>query len=139
MYSGNLGRALEVPTLVEGARLLLRRHGDTTRVQFVGDGELAGRVDAAMLESPAISREPPRPLERLSESLSAADIHLVGQGRGHLLAQVLDELGELVDPDRRVAEVVEVGQGGPGEPRLEVAPGRAVVRGQEKADQEPNL
>jgi colanic acid biosynthesis glycosyl transferase WcaI len=71
-YSGNLGRAHDVATML-GAMNRLR--GDGVELVITGGGAKLGDVRAANL--PNVRIEPYAPRERLSESLSAADAHLV--------------------------------------------------------------
>ncbi|MGH8104798.1 MAG: glycosyltransferase family 4 protein, partial [Arenimonas sp.] len=76
-YSGNLGRAHDVETLFEAARIL----SDTCRIVFlmIGGGhgyqQLQQRVQEVGLTS--IIFLPYQPLEKLSDSMAAADLHLV--------------------------------------------------------------
>lgn len=69
-YSGNLGRAHEFDTILEASRL-------TPRVRFliIGGG---AQLDSVQRRAPAnVEFRGYQPLARLSESLSAADVHLV--------------------------------------------------------------
>jgi glycosyltransferase involved in cell wall biosynthesis len=75
MYSGNMGRGHDVETLLAAARLLRDHEG--IRLVFVGDGAKRPLVEAAARELPNVRLEPYQPRERLSESLSAADVHLI--------------------------------------------------------------
>lgn len=76
MYSGNMGRAHDVGTLLDAARRLK----DRTDVAFVfiGDGAKRTDVESAARELPNVRFAPYQPRERLSESLSAGDLHLIG-------------------------------------------------------------
>jgi colanic acid biosynthesis glycosyl transferase WcaI len=70
VYSGNLGRAHEFGTMVDAMHAL-----PEVRFVITGGGAQLERVRAA---APAnVVFQPYAPLERLSESLSAADVHLV--------------------------------------------------------------
>lgn len=69
-YSGNLGRAHEVETMLEA----IRRLPDVSFV-FIGGGAQLERVRAAAL--PNVQFRPYAPRERLAESLSSVDVHLV--------------------------------------------------------------
>jgi colanic acid biosynthesis glycosyl transferase WcaI len=70
VYSGNLGRAHEFGTMIDAMHAL-----PEVRFVITGGGAQLGRVRAA---APAnVVFQPYAPLERLSESLSAADVHLV--------------------------------------------------------------
>jgi colanic acid biosynthesis glycosyl transferase WcaI len=74
-YSGNLGRAHELGTIVEAMRALA---GDG-RVRFlvIGGGAQLDRVRGETAGLPHVQFQPYQPREVLSESLSAADAHLV--------------------------------------------------------------
>lgn len=76
-YSGNMGRAHEFETVIEAARLL-RGHGDISFV-WIGDG-----VQRKWLEREArrwglanFVFKPYQPRDRLLESLSLPDVHLI--------------------------------------------------------------
>lgn len=75
-YSGNLGRA-HLPE--EIAKLLRCADGlDEISWLFIGGGKGVAEVQAAAAEvSTEVQFRPYQPLERLSESLSIADIHLI--------------------------------------------------------------
>ena len=75
MYSGNMGHAHDMATLLEAAQLL----GDRADIRFVfaGDGARRGDVEAAAARIPNVRLAPYQARERLSESLSAGDLHLV--------------------------------------------------------------
>ena len=75
MYSGNIGRGHDVETLLAAARRL-RDHSDIVFV-FVGDGAKRADVDAARRELRNVRVAEYQPRERLSQSLSAGDIHLI--------------------------------------------------------------
>jgi len=72
-YSGNLGRAHDAATII-GA---MRRLANDARIRFVftGGGAQLDAVKRAAADN--VRFEPYQPVERLSESLSAADAHLV--------------------------------------------------------------
>jgi len=85
-YSGNLGRAHEIETLLE-AMTILRARGDDAAQKpdrrllwlFIGDGALFGQL-RAQVEKRALTSvrfKPYQPNELLAQSLSAADAHLV--------------------------------------------------------------
>lgn len=76
MYSGNMGLAHDVTTLLDAARVLKGRL-DISFV-FIGDGVKRREVEAASHELPNLRLAPYQPRERLSESLSAGDLHLIG-------------------------------------------------------------
>jgi colanic acid biosynthesis glycosyl transferase WcaI len=77
MYSGNLGLSQQLDVVLRAAELL--RHDP--RILFVLIGEGARKkwlMDyAARLELPNVQFLPYQPKERLAESLSAADLHLI--------------------------------------------------------------
>lgn len=75
MYSGNMGRVHDVETLLAAARLLRDRR--EIAFVFAGDGAKRPLVEAAARELPGVRLAPYQPRERLAESLSAADVHLV--------------------------------------------------------------
>jgi glycosyltransferase involved in cell wall biosynthesis len=86
MYSGNMGRVHDIETLLSAARLL-RDRADIAFV-YAGDGAKRPLVEAAARELPNVRLVPYQPRERLSESLSAADVHLVA------LSQDIEGLAE---------------------------------------------
>jgi glycosyltransferase involved in cell wall biosynthesis len=75
LYSGNIGRAHDVTTLVEATKLLAPR----TDIAFVFQGDGAKRAELALATRglPNVRFVPYQPREKLSESLSAADLHLI--------------------------------------------------------------
>src|SRR5262249_22949502 len=77
MYSGNLGLSQQLETVLEAAHLL-RDHG---RVLFLLVGEGARkdwlRERARELKLGNVEFQPYQPKDRLPESLSAADLHLI--------------------------------------------------------------
>lgn len=82
MHSGNVGHAQNLDALVRAATFL--RDLEDLRVAVIGAGarhadlvELAGR-----LEAESVSFLPYQPRELLSQSLSSADVHVVGLARG---------------------------------------------------------
>ncbi len=89
MYSGNIGRGHDVETLLGAARALRDRR-DIAFV-FAGDGARRGEVERAARDLPALRLGPYQPRERLAESLSAADVHLVS---------LAPELEGLIEPSK---------------------------------------
>jgi glycosyltransferase involved in cell wall biosynthesis len=89
MYSGNMGRGHDLATLLEAARLL--RDRKDVAFLFVGDGAKRAQVEAAARALPNLRLAPYQPRERLAESLSAGDVHLVALDR---------ELEGLVEPSK---------------------------------------
>jgi colanic acid biosynthesis glycosyl transferase WcaI len=77
LYSGNMGRAHDVATVLEAARQL-RDHTDLVFL-FIGDGAKRLEVEAAARDLPSVRLLPYQPREILAESLSAGDVHLVTQ------------------------------------------------------------
>jgi glycosyltransferase involved in cell wall biosynthesis len=77
LYSGNMGRGHDLATLLGAARLL----GAVPDLAFVfiGDGAKRPEVEAAARELPSLMLLPYQPRQRLAESLSAGDVHLVSQ------------------------------------------------------------
>jgi len=75
-YSGNLGRAHELDTMLDAARLL--GAGEAPEVApvdflFIGGGALRERLAAAAL--PNVSVRPYQPREMLPQSMAVADLH----------------------------------------------------------------
>ncbi|GAO01360.1 glycosyltransferase family 4 protein [Anaeromyxobacter sp. PSR-1] len=76
MYSGNIGQAHDIVTLLDAAR---RLHGRSDiAFIFVGEGVQRALVEAAARELPNVRLAPYQPREQLAESLSAGDLHLIG-------------------------------------------------------------
>jgi len=82
MHSGNVGHAQDLDTLIRAAALL-RDLGDL-RVAIVGGGARHGEVVklAALLDAARVTFLPYQPRESLSQSLSSADVHVVGLAHG---------------------------------------------------------
>jgi glycosyltransferase involved in cell wall biosynthesis len=82
MHSGNVGMSQSLGTLVEAADLL--RHHDEVLIAIVGEGasKAALQRDAARRRLANVAFLPYQPKTRLSESLGAADIHLISLKRG---------------------------------------------------------
>jgi colanic acid biosynthesis glycosyl transferase WcaI len=82
MHSGNVGHAQDLETLIRAATLL----GDLgdLRVAIIGGGARHGEVVklAASLDAAQVTFLPYQPRESLSQSLSSADVHVVGLARG---------------------------------------------------------
>ncbi|MDH3414012.1 MAG: glycosyltransferase family 4 protein [Gammaproteobacteria bacterium] len=77
MYSGNLGRAHEFKEIVQAARMLKQRSDIIFLI--VGDGVKRSWLEAEIIRRGLrnIRLEGYQPRERLGESLSAGDVHLV--------------------------------------------------------------
>ena len=71
-YSGNLGRAHDLDTMLGAARIL-SVEGAPVDFLFIGGGALAERLDAAGL--PNLHRRPYQARENLPRSLAVADLH----------------------------------------------------------------
>jgi glycosyltransferase involved in cell wall biosynthesis len=110
MYSGNMGRVHDVETLLGAARLLRDRR-DIAFV-FAGDGAKRRLVEDAARELENVRLAPYQPRERLSESLSAADVHLV---------TLSPEIAGLAEPSKLYGIMAA------GRPALYVGPERAEV------------
>src|SRR3954451_17166653 len=82
MHSGNVGHAQNLDNLIR-ATTFLRDLGDL-RAVIVGFGaqHAANVALAEVLETANVSFLPYQPRERLPESLSSADVHFVGLGKG---------------------------------------------------------
>jgi colanic acid biosynthesis glycosyl transferase WcaI len=81
-YSGNLGRAHEVETLLEAMALLEARAAALQRPVlwlFIGSGALLEvlKAEVGRRRITTVRFKPYQPRERLAASLSAADVHLV--------------------------------------------------------------
>jgi glycosyltransferase involved in cell wall biosynthesis len=77
MYSGNMGLGHRFETILEAARLLAPV--DTVHFVFIGDGAKKSQIDAFRRghNLKNIMMLPYQPRERLRETLSAGDIHLI--------------------------------------------------------------
>ena len=71
-YSGNLGRAHELDTMLAAARILAAQNAPIDFL-FVGGGALRDRLDAAAL--PNVSLKPYQPRAELPRSMAVADLH----------------------------------------------------------------
>jgi len=82
MHSGNVGHAQNLDALVRAGTFL--RDLDRLTIAIIGAGALHADLTelAERLEVDAVRFLPYQPRERLSESLSAADLHVVGLARG---------------------------------------------------------
>lgn len=76
MYSGNLGMGHDVATLIQAARQLSTSCPRALLV-FVGDGARRPEAEQMAAGLPNVRFLPYQPRERLAQSLSAADVHLV--------------------------------------------------------------
>jgi glycosyltransferase involved in cell wall biosynthesis len=82
MHSGNVGHAQNLDTLVRAATFL--RDLDDLRILIVGFGARHDELVALSerLEAESVRFLPYQPREVLPDSLSSADVHFVGLGRG---------------------------------------------------------
>src|SRR5690606_15284067 len=76
-YSGNMGEAHEFDTILDAAEQL-RAHG-RVRLLFIGGGKHRTYVERVAAERGLYNGifKPYQPRERLSDSLSAADVHVI--------------------------------------------------------------
>ena len=79
MYSGNMGRAHDFDTILDAARWLQDQGESSILFLFVGSGpgESSLRREVSLAGLKNVHFFPPQPSELLSESLGAADLHLV--------------------------------------------------------------
>jgi colanic acid biosynthesis glycosyl transferase WcaI len=77
MYSGNMGQGHRFETILEAARVLAPN--DKVHFVFIGDGAKKDQIDAfrQVHNLKNIMMLPYQPRERLRETLSAGDIHLI--------------------------------------------------------------
>ncbi|MFH5805848.1 glycosyltransferase family 4 protein [Alienimonas sp. DA493] len=75
MHSGNMGQTQRLETLVDAAARL--RDRDDVQFLFVGAGSLAESLKTRAAGLPNVRFLPYEPKEKLAESLSAADLHIV--------------------------------------------------------------
>jgi colanic acid biosynthesis glycosyl transferase WcaI len=77
MYSGNMGQAHRFETILETARVLA--HNERVQFVFIGEGAKRTQIEAFRQAHnlPRIILLPHQPRERLRETLSAGDIHLI--------------------------------------------------------------
>jgi len=82
MYSGNFGLAHPFETIIEAVKMLdaaasrEANHLAPVRFIFAGSGPKLESVRTALASCANVEFRPPAPLEKLSESLAAADVHL---------------------------------------------------------------
>jgi colanic acid biosynthesis glycosyl transferase WcaI len=110
LYSGNIGRAHDVSTMVGAARRLADRR-DIAFV-FQGEGDKRVELEQGTRGLPNVRFVPYQARERLAESLSAADVHLIT-----LSPNVLG----LLEPSKLYGVMAA------GRPALYVGPGRSEV------------
>lgn len=76
MYSGNMGRAHDLETLLGMVRVM---SAQGVTFVFVGDGTRRREIEAAARGSASVRILPYQARASLAESLSAGDVHLIGQ------------------------------------------------------------
>ncbi|MCL4752363.1 MAG: glycosyltransferase family 4 protein [Myxococcales bacterium] len=76
MYSGNIGEGHDVATFVDAARRL-RQQRPEVLLLFVGEGSRKKEAERLARGMDNVRFLPYQPKERLAESLSAADLHLI--------------------------------------------------------------
>ncbi len=78
-YSGNLGRAHDIDTMIGSMQLLGDRGPGRARFLYIGGGAKQEdlRKAAGQLPEGMVSFRPYQPMEKLAESLSAPDIHWI--------------------------------------------------------------
>lgn len=108
LYSGNHSPANPIATLLRAAESL--RADDRVVFLFVGGGDEKAQVDA--VQGDTIVSLPYQPIERVHESLAAADIHVVTMG---------DAVVGIVHPSKIYAAL------GAGRPVLYIGPGDSVL------------
>ncbi|HXF35620.1 MAG TPA: glycosyltransferase family 4 protein, partial [Actinomycetota bacterium] len=115
-YAGRLGEKHNLEPLVEAARIL---RGTDVLFQFVGEGAKKPRLQAlaAQLGLDNVQFLPYQPMDRLAETLSAADLAVVCLETGHtgisvpskaygVIASGTPILG-LLDPDGEIGQMVK--------------------------------
>jgi colanic acid biosynthesis glycosyl transferase WcaI len=144
MHSGNIGHAQDLDSLVRASTFL--RDLDNLSITLIGAGARLAALDelAARLEADKVRFLPYQPRELLSQSLSAASIHVVGLARGLSGYVVPSRLYGVMaagrpivvsaDPDSETAQVVYSAGAGivvpPGSPDRLAAAVRACYAGE---------
>jgi len=77
LYSGNMGRAHDLETILAVARSM--RDDPGVLFLFIGDGHLRGQVAASASQYKNVRLLPYQARDSLAESLSAGDVHVVSQ------------------------------------------------------------
>lgn len=75
-YSGNMGRVHDFDTIIEAAKLLDERNRDIVFL-FIGGGAKQPWIEEKVAGLSNVVFKPYQPQERLAQSLSVADVHLV--------------------------------------------------------------
>jgi colanic acid biosynthesis glycosyl transferase WcaI len=144
MHSGNIGHAQDLDSLVRASTFL--RDLDNLSITLIGAGARLAALDelAARLDADKVRFLPYQPRELLSQSLSAASIHVVGLAKGLSGYVVPSRLYGVMaagrpivvsaDPDSETAQVVQSAGAGivvpPGSPDQLAAAVRACYAGE---------
>jgi glycosyltransferase involved in cell wall biosynthesis len=109
MHSGNVGLSQDLETVIEAADLL--RHEPDVVFAIVGEGASKASLQTAVLERGLGNVEflPFQDREDLSESLGAADVHLVGLQRGLAGAIVPSKVYGILAAGKPYLAAVEAG------------------------------
>lgn len=75
-YSGNMGRVHDFETIIAAVRRLSEKTRDIIFI-FIGGGAKQSLIEKELAALPNVLFKPYQPLNRLSQSLSVADVHLV--------------------------------------------------------------
>ncbi|MEO8870171.1 MAG: glycosyltransferase WbuB [Granulicella sp.] len=115
MYSGNMGKKQGLEVLGPLAEFF--RSDSRIHLLFCGDGAFRPQLEAMVGDLPNVTLLPLQPLDRLSDLLSAADIHLLPQRAGAADLVMPSKLTGMLasgrpvvataDPGTQVAHVVE--------------------------------
>ena len=115
-YSGNLGRAHEWKPLFEAARLLATEPGIAFLIGGGGHGYDALRREVEASNLPNVVFQPYHPMEFLSDSMAAADLHLVSlrpemeglivPSKFYGIAAAARPVGFIGDPEGELARLV---------------------------------
>lgn len=118
-YSGNLGRAHDVDTMLSAAALLAKEPSTDIRFLFIGGGAKHAQLQAAMSDphlGPILERRGYRPRSELSQSLNVPDVHwlslepglegLIVPSKFYGAAAVGRPIIFIGDPDGEVARLI---------------------------------
>ncbi|GAA0761764.1 glycosyltransferase involved in cell wall biosynthesis [Erythromicrobium ramosum] len=120
-YSGNLGRAHDVDTMLGAAALLAKGPSPDIRFLFIGGGAKHAQLQAAMSDphlGPMLERRGYRPRIELSQSLNVPDVHwlslepglegLIVPSKFYGAAAVGRPIIFIGDPDGEVARLIAI-------------------------------
>jgi putative colanic acid biosynthesis glycosyltransferase WcaI len=109
MHSGNLGMGQDLEMLIDAAEIL--RDDPNVLVAIVGEGMHKSAVQRAARDRrlPNVEFLPFQPVERLEESLGAADVHVVSHRRGMEGFQVPSKLYGILAAGKPVLAAVAPG------------------------------